>query len=260
MSLLLLEPVDAAPTPARGAPQFEGLLRFIHYGFMPNHLGYCGGDGNLELLERAGAGSADRGLEPLLRKFTGALPYLKLIARANGLADPFDERVVEAYWIGSDLLQGVEVRQLYDDLMDRFRPQLPVNVLKWVTGKAPAGAKPHHNFHVFDVHSRAGEQGMSLETMDACRISWGTVLSDLGADVRVERQPLQLNQGSLLLGPASIAVAHRQIDGRGYLQCLQPGTSVSLHWGWVCEPLTAGQLGNLRRWTDHHLALASQTL
>ena len=257
---LLLEPIEPATTGGRGAPGFEGLLRFIHYGFMPNHLGYCGGDDNLELLERAGAGSADHGLEPLLRKFTGALPYLKLIARANGITDPFDERVVEAYWIGSDLLLGVEVRQLYDDLLDRFGRQLPANVLKWVAGKAPAGAKPHHNFHVFDVHSRAGEQGMSIETMDACRISWGTVLSNLGADVLVERQPLELNQGALRLGPASMAVAHRQIDGRGYLQPLPVGSSVSLHWGWACEPLAPAQLANLRRWTEHHLILASQTL
>ena len=238
----------------------SGLLRFIHYGFMPNHLGYCGGDDNPELLARACAGSADRGLEPLLRKFTGALPYLKLIARANGIADPFDERVVEAYWIGSDLLRGVEVRQLYDDLMDRFRPQLPANVLKWVAGKAPAGAKPHHNFHVFDVHSRAGEQGMSVETMDACRVSWGTVVSDLGAEVLVERQPLQLGQGSLRLGPTTVTVAHRQIDGHGYLPPLQPGTSVSLHWGWICEPLAENQVRNLRRWTDQHLTMANQTL
>ena len=259
MSTLLLDPIETARSAPAVRP-FAGLLRFIHYGFMPNHLGYCGGENNRELLERAAAGSADGGLEPLLRKFTGALPYLKLIARSNGIADPFDERVVEAYWIGNKLLHGVEVRQLYDDLTDRFHGQLPVSVLKWVAGKAPAGAKPHHNFHVFDVYSRVGEQGMSIETMDACRISWGTVLSDLGASVLVERQALELSQGALRLGPPSMVVAQRQIDGRGYLQPLSPGTSVSLHWGWVCESLAAAQLHNLRRWTDHHMALASQTL
>ena len=62
----------------------------------------------------------DGGLTPLLRRFTGALPYLQLIARANAIADPFDARVVEAYWLGNELLDGVEVRQLYDSLLERF--------------------------------------------------------------------------------------------------------------------------------------------
>lgn len=235
-------------------------MRFVHYGFMPNRLGYCGGNDNRELLERAAAGKADRGMEPLLRKFTGALPYLKLIARANGIADPFDERVVEAYWIGNQLLEGVEVRRLYDDLVERFRPQLPARVLALVAGKAPAGARPHHNFHVFDVHSRAGEQGMSLGVMDSCRVSWGRVLHDLGAEVVVERQPLVLARGKLQLGQPVTVTAYRQIDGLGFVQPLRAGSWVSLHWDWVCEQLAAGQLQHLRRYTQHHLALANQTL
>jgi hypothetical protein len=40
---------------------------------------------------------ADEGLRQLVLKFDGALPYLRLIAHANGVSDPFDRRVVEAY-------------------------------------------------------------------------------------------------------------------------------------------------------------------
>jgi len=90
----------------------EGTLRFIRYAFMPNRLRYCGGDDNRTLFEYGVEGASDGGLQPLLRKFSGALPYLQLIARANGLSDPFDARVVEAYWIGNELLEGVEARQL----------------------------------------------------------------------------------------------------------------------------------------------------
>src|SRR5207237_641962 len=91
---------------------------------MPNRLRYCGGDDNRTLFDYGMEGASDGGLPPLLRKFSGAVPYLKLIARANGLADPFDARVVEAYWIGNELLEGVEVRQLYDALLERFGKQL----------------------------------------------------------------------------------------------------------------------------------------
>jgi hypothetical protein len=78
------------------APPLAGTLRFIRYGFMPNRLRYCGGDDNRTLFEYRVEGVSDGGLQPLLRKFSGALPYLKLIAQANGIADPFDARVVEA--------------------------------------------------------------------------------------------------------------------------------------------------------------------
>ncbi|HUY98959.1 MAG TPA: DUF6390 family protein [Thermomicrobiaceae bacterium] len=237
-----------------------GTLRFIHYGFMPNRLRYCGGDDNRTLFEYGVEQVDDGGLRSLLARFTGALPYLKLIARANGIADPFDERVVEAYWIGNDLLNGVEVRQLYDALVERFGKQLQGRTRDLVLGKAPAGAHPHHNFHVFDVHSRVGELEHSLETMDNCRISWGSVLRIDGGELIVERQPLVLNGGKLALGPAEPVRALRQVDGRGFVEQSGSGDWVSLHWGWVCEVLTPRQQANLARYTDHHLRLANQTI
>src|SRR5215210_5348134 len=102
------------------APSLAGQLRFVHYAFMPNRLQYCGGDDNRTLLDYGTAHFVDGGLTTLLRRFTGALPYLQLIARVNHIADPFDSRVVEAYWIGNALLEQVEVRQLYDSLVERF--------------------------------------------------------------------------------------------------------------------------------------------
>ncbi len=238
----------------------RGLLRFVHYAFMPNQLGYCGGDDARALMDYAAAGQTDAGLEPMLRKFSGALPYLKLIARTNGLADPFDERVVEAYWIGNELLERVEMRQLYDDLVARFAGHLPPQALKWVAGKAPAGARPHHNFHVFDVHSRAGDRSMSLATMDACRISWGTVVADLGGEALVERQRLALEDGRLALSTSIVEAARYRLDGRGFAGRLAKGTPVSLHWGWICEVLDADEVSRLRRYTAQHLALANETL
>src|SRR5262245_37124140 len=131
-------------------PDLAGTLRFIRYGFMPNRLQYCGGNDNSTLLESAVLGAAHPGLPPLLRKVTGALPYLSLIARESSIADPFDARVVEAYWLGNELLDKVEVRGLYDSLRERYSKQLSPRLLELVAGKAPRGARPHHSFHVFD--------------------------------------------------------------------------------------------------------------
>ena len=109
---------------APGRSRLTGTSQFIRYGFMPNRLRYCGGEDNLTLFEYGVRNLADGGLSPLLGRFTGALPYLQLIARANGIPDPFDSRVVEAYWLDNELLDEVEVRQLYDSLLERFGKQL----------------------------------------------------------------------------------------------------------------------------------------
>ncbi len=244
--------------PARSS--IGGSLRFIRYGFMPNRLQYCGGPDNETLLGYAVEGVVDPGLPPLLRRFTGALPYLQLIARSNDIADPFDARVVEAYWLGNELLEGVEVRRLYDALRERFGKQLSPRMLELVAGKAPAGAHPHHSFHVFDVHSRVGELEHSLETMDNCRVSWGRVLGGAGAELTVERQPLVIHEGKLVLGAARTETVLRQVDGHGFVDTAQPGDWVSLHWGWVCEVLDERQHRNLERASRHHLQLANETL
>jgi hypothetical protein len=237
-----------------------GQLRFIHYAFMPNRLQYCGGDDNRTLLEYGMAQVVDAGLTPLLRRFTGALPYLQLIARTNGISDPFDSRVVEAYWLGNELLEHVEVRQLYDSLAERFGKQLEGRAREWVLGKAPAGARPHHNFHVFDIHSRVGEISNTLETMDQCRISAGKVLTVEGAELVVERQPILLVEGKLALGTAERTRVVRQVESHGFADAAVPGDWVALHWGWVCEVISPRQAANLAHYTRYHLTLANQTI
>jgi hypothetical protein len=244
-------------SPAR---PLDGMVHFIRYGFMPNRLRYCGGDENRLLFDHAVEQVVDGGLISHLQKFTGALPYLKLIAHANGIADPFDPRVVDAYWIGNELLDHVEVRQLYDSLLERFGKQLQGRTRDLVLGKAPAGSRPHHSFHVLDVHSRVGELGQSLATMDHCRISWGTVVDVIGGELVVDRVPLLLDLGKLVLGQPMRERVRRQIDGRGFVDGAQVGDLVSIHWGWACEVLSQEQQRRLGQYTRHHLGIANQTI
>jgi hypothetical protein len=239
----------------------DGLLRFSRYAFMPNRLGYCGGDDNRALYDYAVVSAADRGLAEILARFNGAMPYLRLIARASGIGNPFDARVVEAYWIGNDLLYTVEARQLYEHLTERFNAQLQGRVRDLVLGKAPAGARPHHSFHVLDVYSRTGgDAARRLSGMDDCRVSWGRVIAIDGASLLVERQPLELHGCQLCLGAARHQRVLRQIEGRGFADSAVIGDWVSLHWGWTCEVITEAQKRRLESMTCHHLRLASATL
>jgi len=260
LALQTLDPAAAPSAPFGIAAGMAGPLRFIRYGFMPNKLQYCGGEDNRALVDYAAAQMVDQGLMQLLRRFTGALPYLQLIAHANGIADPFDARVVEAYWLGNELLHGVEVRQLYDSLLSRFGTQLQGRTRDLVLGKAPAGACPHHNFHVLDVYSRVGAQGQTLQTLDNCRVSWGQVLRLEAGQLVVSRQPLVLRDGKLAFDAPREERALLQVDGQGLGAVAQVGDWVSIHWGWVCEALSPPQLHSLQHYTQHHLALANQTI
>jgi hypothetical protein len=242
----------AAPT--------SGLLLFIRYAFMPNHLGYCGGNENEVLLEHAVEGRPDPRLAPLLGKFTGAVPYLRTIAAANGIGDPFDPRVVEAYWIGNELLDGVEAGDLYRALEERFGRHLPAKVRDQVLRKPPSGAKPYHLFHVLDVYRHLEADSVGMAAMENCRISWGQVKEVDGASFTFDRRPLTMAGGKLALGQARAERVLRSFEGRGFADTLAPGDWVSIHWGWICETLDARRLANLRRASAAALALANQTI
>jgi len=242
------------------AAALTGTTRFVRYAFMPNRLQYCGGDDNAEIFAYALAEVREPPLEAMLRKFAGAMPYLTLIARSNGILDPFDDRVVEAYWLGNELLKGVEVGDLYGSLRERYSAQVSPKLMNLIAAKAPAGARPHHCFHVFDVWRNVEHLGGDvLATMDNCRISWGTVSAVEGSEVTVARRPLVIREGKLALAEEQAERATLLLDGHGFATPVV-GDTVSLHWGWVCEVLTERQASNLDRYTRQHLALANQTI
>lgn len=249
---------DAQMKPAEN-PFLDGPQLFARYAFMPNRLAYCGPDDNHALFDYCIAGVTDAGLRGLLRKFTGAMPYLQLIAECNAIPDPLDARVVEAYWLGNELLQGVEVRALYDSLRTRFGQQMRASDLELVLGKAPAGAHPHHSFHALEVCPRHGWP-QALPFMDSCRISWGKVLSVDGSTLTVEAMPLLIAGHQLVLSSPEHRIVNRAFDGNGFVSGVQAGAWVSLHWNWACQVLSPGQVANLERWTRYHLDIANRTL
>jgi len=236
-----------------------GALLAARFSFMPNRLGYCGPEEQGAILGHLADGCGDRGLEQILARFAGAFPYYSFIAAANGLSDPFDVRVTEAYWIGNTLLDGVEAADLWRHIEERFEKRFPARVLRSVLGQVPAGARPHHNFHVFSMPVQAGRAAAqhSLATMDACRISWARIVAECGDDLLVERRPLRLDGDALALGAPEPARVLRRFDGKATLSGASVGDRVAVHWGCACHRLTDLQARALAHHTRHHLALAN---
>jgi uncharacterized protein DUF6390 len=236
-----------------------GALRFARYAYPPNALGYCGPQDCGALLEYADAGVVDGGLRDLARRFDGAWPYLSLIGAANSGADPLDDRVVEAYWLGNPLLERVPGPLLAAHLDDRFAKRAGRGWNDLAT-LAVSGGRAHHNFHVFAVYPwvgmlRAGFEEQPLRVLNFCRVRWGSVLAvHNGESVEVLSSSLRWDGHRLGLGEAE---AQRAMLSAAQARTLRPGDTVALHWDWVCETLTPPQLRRLRHYTATQLRLVN---
>lgn len=228
----------------------SGPVRFARFAFPPNRLGYCGpGDGS-ELAHYT-SGNEDPGLRELAAGFEGAYPYLQLVAGSNHRADPLDAEVVEAYWIGNDLLDHVPRHDFGRSIDERFRRRAGT-AWRRIDATIPDGVA-NHSYHVLRVMPWAGllRDGIvdePLRIVDRCRISWAEVLPDPSPDGRVlvRRLPLVWSGSRLVYGEPVVESVDSPIP-------VAPGDVVAIHWDWICERLDGRQLSWLRRVTDLQL-------
>lgn len=242
----------------------SGLPMFVRYAYPPNLRGFCG-PADVEALRGYGvSGTVDRGLLELAGAFTGPWPYLTMTAEAAGIPDPFDERVVESYWLGNDLLDKVDMTAFGTRIETEFKGRAGSD-WEHMSEAIPAGGRPHHGFHVFGVYPWVGlltetDRGEPLQILDRCRIRWGKVVTTSGDTVVVESSPLTFDGRRLDLGPARTETVHQAIGGEGFISPLVEGEWVAMHWDWVCDRLTDRQLHNLRTATTHQLELTNHRL
>jgi hypothetical protein len=239
-----------------------GALLFARYAYPPNALGYCGADAPRLLLEYGDADTADGGLAEAARTFEGAWPYLELIAGANGIDDPLDTHVVEAYWVGNALLERVDGGSLVSHIDERFHGRLG-RAQEHITAVVAAGAVPHHDFHVFAVYPwlgllRSGMVDKPLSVLEHCRITPARVTAVDGDLLETEARPLVWDGRVLDLGPPASRRARWRDDGLAFVRP-QPGDWVSLHWEWVCDRLTRRQVRALSQATVRALAAVNRS-
>ncbi|MHA6780962.1 DUF6390 family protein [Pseudonocardia saturnea] len=226
-----------------------GVDLFARYALAPNALGFCG--------PPTGLGSSEREVRAAATRFSGAWPYLQVLARLTGTDDPLDARLVESYWLGRDV--GVDGARFGKELLEIIGPRAG-HYWRHLTPDLLAEASGDHGFHVFAVYpwSRLLDTGLDhpRHVLDSCRIRWGTVLSRTADGVDVASRRLTWDGSALGLGdPAAerIAPDHALVD-------VGVGDTVALHWEWLCDRLTADRTADLERTTRHHLAATTRRL
>ena len=240
----------------------DGVFRCSRYAFGPNRLHYCGPDANKTVKEYLDAGESDPQLSAILSKFQNLYPYLAHIAEGNGIRDPFDSRVVEAYWIGKHLLDAFSPRK-YLGLLDALEVKRRVGRDRFdrVGSKVVRGGFPHHSFHVLNIWRETGHELLKdgdWNAVSECIVSWGKVLSVSGPFIDIETEPLLRDgRGKLSLGPAVSRRLTRNLSADIDIDLLMPGRWISVHWGVPCEVLLECAVRRLRAYTLKSVAFSN---
>ncbi len=225
---------------------------FARYAGAPNQLGYCGP------ADPAALDSADR-IRAAAPYFSGAWPYLRVLSRLTGIADPLDHRLVESYWLGGGVGEELDPEAFTAELLAAIG-----SGTQWshLTGDLAAEAAANHCFHVFGVYPwtrllGTGSDDHPLHVLDSCRITWATVTNcdSAGFEVRCRR----LTRTGAALALSDPVVTRVTADDR-IPPGVSPGDPVALHWGRVCDTLTPDQQQALERSTARQLELTNRRL
>jgi len=231
----------------------EGLLRAARYCYKPNILGYCGSQekrGQLLLQRFLRKEKVDEdAVRNFLTTFEAAYPYLQLIANENEITDPFDNKVVEAYWIGNDLLKKVRHTAFQEMIVEKFgQPHLlGKKGAEKIAQNLPTSLSPHHSVHLSIIGSLTKKLEITVRNMDFCRIGWGTV-------ERKEEEILVLTSQRLVQNKTTGRLTLEEEKGKVILYFPQVTAArikdvVSFHWKCACEVLSDKQVESLRFYT-----------
>lgn len=259
----------------KGGKIEDGLLMFAKYAFAPNLLEYCGPKNNkiflavlrdcLHKQENSDYENLAEELRNLSLQFKAAIPYLHVIAEENNIKDIFNFMVVEAYWLGNNLLNNIRFSKAYDDTENRFSGAMGSK--KWDKFRNSLlikNIKPFHGSHVLNIYSKIdfneSQCDIILKAINNCRINFGVVekivkneITDIFSVVRVLYFPLEFDDFMNLRTGKEKAENFYLLDNN--YENIRAGDIVSLHYEYICGKLSIRQKNNLEYWNNYHLKI-----
>lgn len=234
----------------------SGARLAISYGYVPCMLGLCGprNEKKRKIIARylKEPKKLDAEIRKILEDFKGAYPYYKLISQSNGISDPLDYRVVEAYWLGNSLLKKVKVSDFKKMMKEEFLPLGKMSASK--IRHLPVKAIPSHNLHVLFIGSVTGRFKETQAGLDLCRVSWGKVKKIEKNEITIARQSLKFGEKITLDEPVEKIVRWN----KHILPEVKPGDWISMHWNTAIEKLNPLRLKNMIKYNQDILKIISK--
>jgi len=225
----------------------DGLELGIRFSFITNSLYFCGPrEGKGIFLRYLEEKDNREEVEEVFRKFEGLYPYFESIAEKNN-KDPFDYEVVEAYWIGNELLDRFNKQDSEKIITKLTTRGLPPSFAKKLIKRLPEGFVPHHDFNVLfvGVGATTGSVETNIRNMDNCRIAWGEVLDVLKTQIIVKTNVLKKEKEYFLKEDERKTIVYSEL----MLPEIKKGDKVAIHWGYAGHILTKEQKENLKKYT-----------
>jgi len=240
----------------------QGLKKAVFYSLPSFALGFCGPQDKQSrktLFDFAEGKKIDgRKVREILSKFEAAYRYYSLIAKKNKISNPFDKKVVEAFWIGNRLLEKVNGSDLKKMILNDFsRPGLLTkNEARKRAKSVPNNATAHHSFHVLVLGAIAGRIKLEGEFLDLCRIGWGKVIKIQNAKSKIQK--LTVRYKPLVLGKKirlGKEIEKKIERNEKIVPNVKVGDWVSFHWAQACEVLSENEVKHLHYYTQKTINL-----
>lgn len=226
-------------------------LQFVsRFSLPPNALGYCGKDSAPAKLNSCIISGKCEGVTQELEKFPVLHPYLKTISEITGFPK-FSKEVVEAYWIGNDLLKKCKLSD-YGLLVKNFEAQgIPDFVVKELRNSPPKAFIPTHLFQVLHVGVGriTGSVPFNLNSVNNCMVKWGTVTN-------ISDNKLTITYNLLSKRGNSFEIVENEGNfdyNKKFLRGVSVGSTVAIHWKQVIKKLTLNETKKLDFWTNETL-------
>lgn len=218
------------------------------FSYSPNHLGYCGRHTAHAAFTKCIRQGSCASVAEEISHFIVLYPYLKTIAQATDLT-PCDYRVIEAYWMGNDLLSRIPVKY-YDTLIEEFTHQgVPDTLTQDLRNRRPRTFIPSHLFQVLHVGvgQASGAVPFTIESVNECAVRWGVVKErDGNGSVRVNLCTFEHTRDTIsVVERGSTASFHTHA-----CDTVSVGDTVAVHWGGVVKVLDGEELSQLRYWSS----------
>jgi hypothetical protein len=165
-------------------------------------------------------------------------PYLSLIGKCANL-DPFHKDVVEAYFIGNDLIEKVPYEELLKLTGDLTKTRDPLVLSKQF--------KATHNSYVFCIspYVKQRKEGV-LVFMDLCSVSSGIVREVS----KSERVPIALVERKTV---KEQLVTEKMIYDKTTVGEIAVGSQVATHWRRVVKKINKNEAKNLEYYNKQAL-------